>query len=69
MGGNNSLVVPKEYFVKYRDFILIPIRICLKQNKIKLIDITDSTDIIYYYYIKRMVEKVNVNTFIYPFEN
>ena len=70
MGDNNNfLVVPKEYFVKYRDFILIPIRICLKQNKIKLIDITDSTDIIYYYYIKRMVEKVNVNTFIYPFEN
>ena len=69
MGDSNSLVIPKEYFIKYRDFLLIPIKVFLNQNKFKLINITDGTDIIYYYYVKRMVKKVDVDTFIYPFEN
>jgi len=84
------LIIPQEYFISYRDYILIPIKTFLNRIKIDTrcmlggVDVTDlikeelkrnyrifkiQSNIIYYYYIKRLIEQINIDTFVFTFEN
>lgn len=84
------LIIPQEYFIRYLDYILIPIKTFLNRIKIDTrcilggVDVTDlikeelkrnyrifeiKSNIIYYYYIKRLIEQINIDTFVFTFEN